>query len=568
MRRLLQFVLTLILFITIQSPVSAHLDVFTEHIQEFNNNIEIEEDGKITVTEKIIYDFTNLERHGIIRLIPFIKENKEGKRFRMDIQVNSVSDHQGNEYTYTTSMPDDRELEIKIGDADKTISGVHTYIITYTVSGAITYFSDHDELYWNITGNGWEVPIEAASATITLPSKQGAEFTNVICYTGPQGSTDANCSVNIQGQSVTVTGNDTLQQSEGFTIVAGFPKNVVSVLEPKEVISFFDTPVGKVVLAVLIILGIIIGVGWYIVYPIWLPLKWYIHGRDPMSRLGITQARFEGPKTKSGRSLTPAETGTLIDEFAGPHEISALLIDLAQRGYLKIIEKGKNDFELVKKKEFNGDNSLRNFERLLLSDLFTSKHTVRLKDAKLYDTVIDVQKKLYESLVKDGFFPKDPQKVRNFYNGIVAAASITFNFLLLLMAAIFGRLMPKKTMEGVHGANEARSLKNFLTSQERQLEFQAKNQMFFEKLLPYAVAFGVEKIWAERFKDISMKQPDWYQGTVQGAFTSQIFTRSLNSSMSSFSRAATPTSSSSGFSSGFSGGSSGGGGGGGGGGSW
>jgi hypothetical protein len=253
------------------------------------------------------------------------------------------------------------------------------YIITYTVSGAITYFSDHDELYWNITGSSWQVPIESASTGIKLPSKPDSEFTNVLCYTGPQGSTDTNCSVDIQGQSVTVTGNDILQQSEGLTIVAGFPKNVVSVLEPREVISFFDTPVGKVVLALLIILGIIIGVWWYIVYPIWLPLKWYIHGRDPMSRFGITQARFEGPKTKSGRSLTPAETGTLIDEFAGPHEISALLIDLAQRGYLKIIEKGKNDFELEKRKEFNGDHSLRNFERLLLSDLFTSKHTVRLK---------------------------------------------------------------------------------------------------------------------------------------------------------------------------------------------
>ncbi len=567
MLRFLQFVLIALLFFAIQSPVAAHIDVFTEHIRELQNTIQIQEDGKIRIEERIVYDFTSIERHGIFRKIPYIKENKEGKKFRMDIDVESVKDAQGNEYKYTSSN-EDGEIILKIGDPNTTISGVHIYIITYTVSGAITYFSDHDELYWNVSGINWEVPVEAASSTVTLPENEGAIFNNAICYTGPEGSSDSNCSVNTDGRLVAVTSNSVLQAGEGLTIVAGFPKSVVSVLEPKEVINFFDTPFGKVVLTVLIILGVIIGIGWYIVYPLWLPLKWYLHGRDPISRIGITQARFEGPKTKTGKYLSPAETGALIDEYAGPHEISALLIDLAQRGYLKIVEKGKNDFELVKKKEFNGDNSLKNFERTLLSDLFSSKHTLRLKDAKLYETVAEVQKKMYESLVKEGFFPKDPQKIRNFYNGIIAAASITFNFLLLLMAAIFGRLMPRKTMEGVHAANEARSLKNFLTSQERQLEFQAKNQMMFEKLLPFAVAFGVEKIWAERFKDIAMKAPDWYVGSTPGIFTSQSFTRSLNSSMSSFSKAATPTTSSSGFSSGFSGGSSGGGGGGGGGGSW
>lgn len=567
MRRLLQLVFTILLFVAIQFPVSAHTAVFTEHIQEFKNDIRIEEDGEILVKETIIYDFIDQERHGIFRTIPYIKENAEKKKFRMDIKVESVKDSEGNDYNYTTTK-EDGEITLKIGDANKTITGVHTYIITYTVSGALTYFSDYDELYWNTTGNNWQIPIEVTSATVTLPEKEGSQFNNVICYTGVQGSSDSNCSVTIQGRSVGVITSTTLQSYEGLTIAAGFPKNVVSVLEPKEVISFFDTPFGKVVLGFLIIAGIIIGVAWYVVYPLWLPFQWYIHGRDPSSRYGITQARFEGPKTKTGRYLSPAETGTLIDEYAGPHEISALLIDLAQRGFLKIVEKGKNDFELLKKKAYKDDHSLKNFERTLLAELFKSKQTIRLKDAKLYVTVVDVQEKLYESLVKEGFFPKYPQKIRNYYTGIIAASSITFNFLLLLMAAIFGRLMPKKTMEGVYAANEARSLKNFLTSQERQLEFQAKNQMMFEKLLPFAVAFGVEKIWAERFKDIQMKPPEWYSGTTHGVFTSQSFTRSLNSSMSSFSKAATPTSSSSGFSSGFSGGSSGGGGGGGGGGSW
>src|SRR5690606_19709082 len=266
----------------------------------------------------------------------------------------------------------------------------------------------------------------------------------------------------------------------------------------------------------------------------------------------------------------PAETGTLIDEHAGPREISALIVDLARRGYLKIIENKKNDFDLEKGKDFEQDSSLRKFEKTILRGLFSTKNKIHLKTAKLYDTVKDVQDELYKSVVKEGYFPEHPHKVRSFYTGMAVAGAMTFNFLLLLMASIFGRLMPKKTMDGVHAANHARSLKNFLTSQERQLEFQAKNQMFFEKLLPFAVAFGVEKVWAKRFADIDMKQPEWFvSSTPVRVFNAHTFTNSLNSSFSSFNSAATPTTSSTGFSSGSGGGGfSGGGGGGGGGGSW
>ncbi len=170
-------------------------------------------------------------------------------------------------------------------------------------------------------------------------------------------------------------------------------------------------------------------------------------------------------------------------------------------------------------------------------------------------------------MVKDNFFPKSPEKIRNFYILIAVLGLMTINIPLAIISSIFGRIMPRKTMDGVNASNVALSLKNFLASQDRQLEYQAKNQMFFEKLLPYAVAFGVEKIWASRFKDLDMKQPDWYSGQ-STIFNSTIFVYGLNNSFKSVSSASSTTSSS-GFSSGFSsGGSSGGGGGGGGGGGW
>jgi uncharacterized membrane protein len=142
---------------------------------------------------------------------------------------------------------------------------------------------------------------------------------------------------------------------------------------------------------------------------------------------------------------------------------------------------------------------------------------------------------------------------------------ITFNFVLAFIAFIFGRHMPAKTLAGAQAAVKAKGMKNFLNSQERQLNFQGDKQMFFEKLLPFAVAFGVEKAWAKRFEAIDIKNPDWYEGTSSSHFNTALFASSLSHSYSSFASSSTPPSSSS---SGFSGGSSGGGGGGGGGGSW
>ncbi len=562
--KLLKVILLIILFSVFTVTPHAQ-ELYGEHIRRFDTDIQIQENGGIVVTETLQYDFGTDQRHGIFRTIPLDKINTEGKTFRMSFNLLSVVNEQGEAYNYSESR-NAGSVEIKIGDPDKTITGLNTYVIKYRIGGALTYFSEFDELYWNVTGNDWNIPIASASTSVSLPENVDIPFRTVECYTGITGSSERNCSFESTISSAVVATNLPLNPQEGLTLVVTFPKNLVLELNPVEVVSFWDTIGGKITLIVIIIAAF----SWYIIYPIYLPLKWYLSGRDPFSIEGRTQSLFEAPKTKKGRHLTPAETGTLIDEHAGTREISALLVDLARRGYLRIIENKKNDFSLEKTKEFIHDSSLRNFEKTLLKDLFIEGNLLHLKKAKLYETVKKVQDELYHSLVLEGYFPEHPEKVRNFYLGMTGAAAVTFNFFLILSASIFGRLMPRKTLEGVHAANLTRSLKNFLNSQERQLEFQAKNQLFFEKLLPFAVAFGVEKVWADRFKDINLKEPDWYVGYTTGrVFTADAFTRSLNSSFSSFNSAANPPTSSSGFSSGSGGGGfSGGGGGGGGGGSW
>ncbi len=562
MKQIIVFISILFFFLGFVTTAFAQSPLQGEHVRFFKENLWIQTDGSIKVEERIVYDFGSKERHGIFRDIPSVKTNKEGKKYKMDINVVSVVDENNEAYNYDLTKGD--TLQIKIGDPDKTVSGEHIYIITYIVKGALTYFSDHDELYWNITGNDWEVPIAGISAQINMPTTVPSDQIQVACYTGVPGSVAQECTTEVKGSMLQFEGKKILQGGEGFTVVAGFPKGIVSIVEPTEVKPFSSTILGKLTILALIIIMIF----WYIVLPVWLPIRWWLKGRDPQSAEGVATAWFDPPKTKSGRNLTPAETGTLVDEHASMKEISALIINLAQRGYLKIVEKGKKDYEFVKTKEYADDGSLQGFEQTFLKEIFSGKEVLRLKDAELATEVTKVQDALYESLVKEGYFPENPDKVRKRYTILTVLSTITFNFFLLVSSAVFGRLMPRKSLEGVQASNRAKSLRNFLSSQEKQLEFQAKNQMMFEKLLPFAIAFGVEKIWADRFKDITLTAPEWFVSSQAGVFNAQTFTHSLGSSMSSFQSAATPVTSSTGYSSGFSGGSSGGGGGGGGGGSW
>jgi len=556
----------LAIFLQLGSAVDAK-----EQIQNFDSKININKDGTIEVEEKIVYDFGNLQRHGIYRNTPYIKTNKAGKKFELEFENFSVTDENGKKYQYKKSVSNEN-INLKIGDPNRTITGVNIYLIKYKVSGALTYFSDHDELYWNSNGNEWTIPILSLTSEVRLPVGVAQREISASCYTGYLGSKDQDCQINKTDISATFKTIGILEPNQGLTLVFGFPKNIALLLEPKPYVSFWQSFVGKAILGMIILVAIF----WYIVYPIYIPVKWLREGRDPSTRSarsgqvpGEVSAWFDPPKTKTGRPLTPQETGALVDERVDIDDLSAMIVSLAQKGFMKIEEREKNNFYLVKKKD-SSDSRLLTFEKKFLDEIFQGGETISLKNKKpSLNTVVEESKKsIYEKLVQEGFFPENPNKIRTFYTVIGSLALTTINFALAFSAFLFGRNMPKKTLLGVEASSIAKSLRKFLVSQERQLEFQAKNQMFFEKLLPYAIAFGVEKIWADRFKDIEMRPPDWYEGYSTGRFNSIALTNSLNSSFSSFQSAATPTTSSSGFSSGFSGGSSGGGGGGGGGGSW
>ena len=530
--------------------------VVGERIEDFHSNILVEKDGSIKVTETIRY-FFDYPRHGIYRNIPFTKYD-QGKRYDVKFKFDKVTDEKGKKYNAKASKSGEQWV-LKIGDPNKTIDGEHTYIISYEAFGELGYFPDHDELYWNVNGNGWDVPIKKATATITLPQRLSSEKSKVACYTGPYQSKKQNCTGTTDGSTTTVATTLFLNSGEGLSIVEGFPKGIVEVLKPEVYVPFFERWYGKITLV-----GIIIGVLlWYIVLPVYLIIRWFRFGRDPEVGIAV-RATFDPPKIGK-RFLTPAETGSLIDESVNNRDIFSTIVDLARRGYLKIAEPKNREFHLIKDAPRTRSAALLPFEKTLYEGLFADGEDVEIKKIKLYTTTAAVQKELYALLVTHGYFTKNPNSTRLKYYGLGSIGLFTLNFVMAFIAFVFGRVMPRKTLLGAQTAKQAEGLKNFLTSQERQLNFQGEKQMLFEKLLPYAIAFGVEKQWAKRFEKFDLKNPDWYEGSSSSHFNTVLFASSISHSYSSFAVASTPPSSSG---SGFSGGSSGGGGGGGGGGSW
>lgn len=200
-----------------------------EQINSFDVNINFLRDGSLRVEENIEYRFIDVYRHGIYRKIPY-KYKKGKNNYNLRVDVGSVTDFSGKEYPTEVSKTGDY-INIKIGDPTKKITGNHGYRIEYFVKRAILFLDDHDELYWNVTGTKWRIPIENASARV-YHNSVSSEGIKADCFTGFYSSTDENCSHSISQNSINFRTDKTLWSGEGLTIVTGFPKGIIN--EPSE----------------------------------------------------------------------------------------------------------------------------------------------------------------------------------------------------------------------------------------------------------------------------------------------------------------------------------------------
>ena len=546
-----------------------------EKINNFVADIKINSDATFHVQEKIDYDFGSAERHGIFRDIPY-QYNIAGKKYSINIDNISVNDENNQPLNFVVSNSSGQK-DIKIGDADVLLTGRKTYVIDYDVKYAINYFEDHDELYWNVTGNGWDVAIENVQTTVELPASSAVQNSQITCYTGLAGSTDKctsfnfNFSVSSTEEVVEAVFNSkALSSNYGMTIVFGFAKNIVATVVKTQ-------PTMWQVILFLFALPLFV-----FVIMFWM---WYTRGRDKNLHDPII-AQYDSPD-----NLPPAVVGTILDEKVDRQDISAEIIYLAISGYLKInrLENKKLflkevDYQLDRLKDT--DDNLKEYQKILLNAFFNKgSQSVKLSDLKykLTSDLKNAHKEIYRFVASNGYFVKNPATVKLVYNLIGMAfiflASFTFSFINIfavtnlvgsgIIIILFGFFMTKRTIKGVKTKNYILGLKEYIRVAEKErIKFHnapEKNPQTFEKFLPYAMVFKLEKQWAKQFENIYLEQPVWYSGTDLATFSAIGFVNELNNFGS---EARASFAQNSGGSSGFSGGSSGGGFGGGGGGSW
>ena len=566
-----------------------------ERIEDMQVDIYIQPDATIDVKETILYDFGNHYKHGIYRDIP-LSYTDFWLNYQMNLQDLSVTDEAGQVYKFSVSNASGGK-RIKIGDPGRTITGVHTYAINYTVTRAMTFEDDYDELYWNAIGNKWQVGIHNSRVNLFYPVPLDKVVVDTECYIGAYGSQE-NCSLRqdvvvddrIVGTSFT---SGPLSAGSGATILTKLPKGLVA--EP----GLAEKILAAILQNLILLLPIIVFVFMF--------NYWRRKGRDPEGR-GVIIAQYEPPK-----DMMPAEAGTVIDEGVNHRDIAAEIIYLAIQGYIRItrIKKGrlfsKDDYMLEKLKD---ENDLpREYQKELMSNLFSTpakqgkidklhdtglrqdssaKVFVRVflsdfKD-KAYKWMIKVEDDIYKSTVKQGYFPKSPKQVKNIYGVVIIVAVFgsfglakagLFNsgprtllfaamvFISLLIVVAFGMQMSRRTQKGVYAKEHILGLKEYIEVAEKaRIEFHnapEKDPQLFEKLLPYAMALDIEKQWAKQFEGIYTEEPNWYHNVGAGAYFNVV---ALGSSLHGF-RTNTSKSLSSRPSSGGGGGFSGGGGGGG-----
>jgi uncharacterized membrane protein len=547
-----------------------------EVIRNFDSQIKINSDSSILITETINYDFATAEKHGIYRDIPVNYKTTLGNK-SVSLEMQSVT-KDGIDESYAISKIGSNK-SIKIGELQTLVSGEHIYVITYKIIGAINYFKDLDELYWNVTGNGWVVPIENVSASIELPNSI-INNKSISCYEGILGSTEKCITENNINQT-NVKSSRVLISGEGLTIALDFPKGIVK--EPTKTEIIMSLIKDNIILILPFFVFIIM---FYI---------WRKYGKDPKGYTTII-AQYEAPN-----GMKPTLVGSLVDERPDYRDVTAGLIYLAEQGFLKIkrLEKegllGSVDYEIELLK-INME-SLEKTEKSILNLFFgntltigsTEKISNFKKDISFSIKVKKIISDLYQEMTDRGFFVSNPMKAKIPYIiigsififlgvflfskiiGVIGIVSVVISGIIII---IFGGLMSKKTKLGAETKDYILGFKEFLSVTEKdRLAFHnapEKNPEQFMEFLPYAIALKVENKWAKQFEGIYISEPSWYQGNMTGAFVATSFvshmsdfSQSVDTSLSIISNGAA----SGGFGGGGSG-FSGGGFGGGGGGSW
>jgi len=481
----------------------------SERVKHFDSQIVVNQDSSIEVLETIDYYFS-YARHGIYRYLPYHYEDKDAKKYlNLGYDFLEIT-MDGQNIPYERSKQNGNWF-LKIGDPNKTISGDHEYKIHYNINYVLNYFSSYDELYWNVSGSDWSVPIELTTAQIVLPQKVAEQSLDSQCYPRYAYS---ECKVSEAGNKIDFKSADLI------TISASFPKGLVSEVFKLYhlLLPFINYRYESVWFLLLPLL--------FFIYMFWLFVK---SGRDPNGKKTIVP-EFEIPD-----HLAPAQMGAILDEKVGKKEISSTFVDLVFKGFIKIEEikkksffRAKKDYQIYKLKK--SEDALESYEKKVLKAIFSDGEKVKLSDLKkstnqnIRENLQTAEKEIYKSVTAQKYFVASPQTIRNKFLGIGIAIS-TLGVILVILSFVlekgsgslsfaaaligiiclaFSPFMPKRTKKGVLMRERILGFKMYMEKAEKYRSKWQEQENLITQFLPYAVLFGITTSWLRSLKKIGV----------------------------------------------------------------
>jgi uncharacterized membrane protein YgcG len=567
--------LILIVFCLFQATSS----LADERILQYDSHVTIHPGGELTVIENIRVraEGKNIRR-GIYRDFPTRYKDRYGNHFKVDFSVDSVMRDGTSESWHTKQLSNG--TRVYVGSSNHTLSsGIYTYEIRFRTNRQLGFYDTEDELWWNVTGNDWSFPIDAASARISFPVTIPATEFKLTGYVGVYGSTETSVrSSVIDSRTVEFQSARPLKPGEGLSVVVNWPKGLIREPSTGQKLRWFARDNGA---AIVLLLGFLLPLAWYY-------RSWNKVGRDPEKAVIIP--RFQPPD-----GLSAAACRYVQDMSFDRNAFTAAIISLAIKGHITIEEEDK-EFTLRRPRNDskNGEKSeLTPGESGVLETLLPhtpSSISMKNENHKDFQEARSALKKALKKEYLGRLFHLNslylaPPIIISVLFALVALAFdggpavwIIWGVLSLLMHGLFIWLLRAPTPAGRLVMDEIEGFKMYLDTAEQERLDQMRSPTLtpevFESFLPYAYALGVENHWCERFtrelpeelRRQSGYQPSWYSGQYRSMNALNHLGDNFSSSFSSaISSASSPPGSSSG---GGGGGFSGGGGGGGGGGGW
>lgn len=328
-----------------------------EAILDFHADIAVQEDGAVRVTETIrvrsagqeiqrgIYrDFWLRYRVGLVleRVVPFqvlgVKRDGAQEPWHLKREIGST--------------------RVYIGREDIILPpGEYTYTLSYEMGHMVSFHEEHDELYWNVTGNEWAFPIESASATITLPSDVPTNELEADFYTGEHGEQLKDASAELENGRAHFSTTRRLHPGEGLTVVLEFPKGIVQ--EP--------TAGEKWGLLLRGSLHAVVALGGALLVLLLYFIFWLLRGVDPPATpLPNTNVAPE--------EMSPAAMRYLMRMGWDQGCLSAVILSLCVKGFLELEEQKDGKYRIHRKATEGDTASLPKEELDVFESLFPGKN--------------------------------------------------------------------------------------------------------------------------------------------------------------------------------------------------